>query len=57
MSNFAACCSFHHSALLQVLLLASGNIFPLSGVYNNEEAGLDLERAMCTDKIKLLLRN
>lgn len=28
--NFAACCSFHHSASVQVLLLASGNIFPLS---------------------------
>lgn len=26
-------------------------------VYNNEKAGLDLERAMCADKIKLLLRN
>lgn len=28
--NFAACCSFHYSASVQVLLLASGNIFPLS---------------------------
>lgn len=28
--NFAACCSFHYSASVQVLLLALGNIFPLS---------------------------
>jgi len=26
-------------------------------VYNNEKAGLDLERAMCADKIKVVLRN